>query len=98
MDVSMAPIGGPGIDVETRTVDELMANDQAISPMLVKIDVEGFEPRVLAGMTRTLERHHPTVVFEALNRDALLESRSVLQPLGYSISRLDKINYLAEVT
>jgi hypothetical protein len=98
MDVSMMPIGGPGFDVSTITIDELLAKDRIAPPMLVKIDVEGFEPRVLAGMNRTLDRHHPTVVFEALNPDALHASRAILQPLGYSISRLDAINYLAERT
>ena len=31
---------------------------------LIKIDVEGFEPEVLAGARRTLERFHPSVLLE----------------------------------
>lgn len=34
-------------------------------PTLVKIDVEGHEPEVVAGMDKLLETSHPAVVFEA---------------------------------
>ncbi len=60
-------------------------------PVLMKIDVEGYEPAVLAGAGRTLERHRPVVDFEcdpATLMRAALPSDAVfvrLAALGCSI-------------
>lgn len=50
---------------------------------LVKVDVEGHEADVLAGMDGHLRRCHPIVYAEAHNRTAGLRIAEVLLPLGY---------------
>jgi FkbM family methyltransferase len=39
---------------------------ECLSPSLVKIDVEGFESHVLAGLAHTIERARPTIVMEMI--------------------------------
>lgn len=52
-----------GCEVETRPLDAILAAN-SLPVSLLKIDVEGHEPDVLAGARATLLRHRPTVVFE----------------------------------
>jgi FkbM family methyltransferase len=53
---------------------------------VVKIDVEGYEHRVLAGMTRHLLRSHPVVYAEAHGTIAQRQQHAVLAPLGYRVT------------
>src|SRR5713226_4673638 len=68
--------GGPKTVVPMRTIDSLCDELELTDIRLVKIDVEGFEPNVLRGMERMMEREHPTVVFEALSPQALKACRA----------------------
>ena len=69
---SMVPVaerGGPevaAIMVEARRGDELIAARGLPPPNIVKIDVEGFEPRVLAGLRETLVAERPFILMEML--------------------------------
>jgi FkbM family methyltransferase len=63
--------GGPtrrrtkaSVPVEVRPVDELVAAGRVPPPDFVKIDVEGAEGAVLAGMEDTLRRHRPPLFIE----------------------------------
>lgn len=52
-----------GVDVVVTTLDTLCA-EHAIQPAAMKIDVEGWEARVLQGGRETLERHQPVIILE----------------------------------
>ena len=51
------------IEVETITVDAF-AEATGFLPDLIKIDVEGFEPQVIAGARAVIERRRPIIIFE----------------------------------
>ena len=84
-------ISGPAtISLPVRKGDDYLA---ALDPEIasgnrrigfIKCDVEGFEPAVFAGLTETLKRHAPIVMFESDNRRAGKESVEVLMRAGYS--------------
>jgi len=80
--------------IDARPLDQVFL-DYDIKPRVVKIDVEGAEYEVLLGMERTLRATRPSVIFEALNRQALARCNSLLEVSGYSISRLPDGNFLA---
>jgi len=64
------------VDVSTVTLDALVASRRIAPPDVVKIDVEGAEEAVLAGMTDTLAGHRPTLVCELDSADsAVLEQK-----------------------
>jgi FkbM family methyltransferase len=51
--------------IPTQTLDALLARHQ-LQPSLIKIDVEGAEPRVIRGGANYLQAHHPVIVMEYL--------------------------------
>ncbi len=54
----------PGGDVRTRTLDEMFKN---VSPALIKLDLEGAEPRVLRASRDWVMKHRPVIVAEAVD-------------------------------
>ena len=96
LDVSIQPGRGTEFEVPMRTLDELLdelGNPPDIS--LVKIDVEGYESDVLAGMPRLLSTR-PRLVVEVLGGATAPSSVSSLLPTGYVVREIDPNNWLAE--
>ena len=52
---------------------------------MVKVDVEGHEPQVLAGMLQTLDRDGPDLYVESHSEQARADVFSVIEPLGYEL-------------
>jgi FkbM family methyltransferase len=52
------------LQVELRSIDDLVEREGFKPPSLVKIDVEGAELGVLEGMERTAARHRPVILYE----------------------------------
>ncbi len=75
------------VDIEVVTIDELVRAGEAPPPTLVKIDVEGSEADVLAGMRETIERHRPAIVCElhGTNREFV----EAMESVGYETSNLE---------
>jgi len=78
--------GADRVQVDLLRGDDVLLDEEAVD--LVKIDVEGFELGVLRGLERTLERHRPIVLAEALPEridpaTGTTEVAELLADLGY---------------
>jgi FkbM family methyltransferase len=74
---------GHHIAVETADLDSLIAQFALRRPDFVKIDVEGAEETVVAGMIDTLARCRPGLMIELHGRHAAEGTLKRLGPLGY---------------
>jgi FkbM family methyltransferase len=57
---------GKQIQVQVRRGDTVRRELNLPAPQVMKIDVEGFEPSVFAGLSETIAEHRPIIVFEHL--------------------------------
>lgn len=82
------------ITVNTVSIDDLLQGNKIKPPTLVKIDVEGAEIKVLQGMSQTLKKWQPIVIYEVddKNQDGLLNKRKKVDDFllshGYKIESL----------
>jgi FkbM family methyltransferase len=90
-----------GSDVsQVRTVRIVRGDDFADPddprPLLIKLDIEGFEERALRGLMRTIERRRPAIMPEVngemleLNGSSAEAVHDLLAPLGYRPWALDR--------
>jgi FkbM family methyltransferase len=79
------------IEVPARSIDSLVAGGEIPPPNLVKIDVEGGEGAVVAGMQRTLADHRPEVLVEmhGFARPSVEQACAILEEHGYGFHRVD---------
>ena len=81
-------IPGEIVEVPVTTIDSVLAEGER--PDLVKIDVEGFEDKVLEGMVNTLRSSKPALIVEC-NPDGPYRSvETILTDFGYRFFHLDK--------
>lgn len=85
---SFAVAGGEGDVLPVREGDRYFREQGIRNVDLLKIDVEGFELQVLAGLKATIARDRPTVILEFDGRE---QDASILYDLlpGYVIEELD---------
>jgi hypothetical protein len=77
----------PGLRRPVRAGDvAVTTGDDALGDLpvgLVKIDVEGFEPEVLTGMSRVLVTRQPRIIAECLDPGSLRKVRETASAFGY---------------
>jgi FkbM family methyltransferase len=93
IDVSegITAVGHGGNRVELRTLDGYGFTNVS----LVKIDVEGFEVKVLEGARETIRRERPAVIIE-INAKNLVAVRRFFEDQGYDLRALAGANYVAQ--
>jgi FkbM family methyltransferase len=74
----------------------LVALDHFFNPEMhiidtLKIDVEGFEPKVLSGAINLISHSKPVIFFECLSDETGLAISSILEPLGYKFWMIDDL-------
>lgn len=79
--------GGRMIEVRVTTGDELFSDEQLSGKALIKIDVEGYEERVVEGMAGFIAAHKPVLAFEYDLRNGRVAQMPQLLP-GYRFYQL----------
>lgn len=85
----VSPAHMPGIMVPVRRFDEI---DHALDVEFMKIDVEGFEPHVWAGMKGLLDRGRPLTIFMEFTIQRFPDAKAFLQDIlshGFSLEIID---------
>jgi FkbM family methyltransferase len=75
------------IDVDCVTIDELVRAGRVPPPAVVKIDVEGAELEVLAGMRETIAAHQPAIICELHDTHAAFVE--AMEACGYRVINLE---------
>jgi len=96
--------GGTPFEVATTTLDAFCSHQGIARVGALKIDVEGFEERVLTGGMRTIAQSHPLILIEldqgrqARAGSSVLRVTSLLERLGYDlfVARRDRLVPLLE--
>lgn len=79
-----------GTEVEITTVDHLVDEGTVPAPTIMKVDVEGAELEVLRGMTETMERSLPQLIYCEMHEAVDINSmREFLREHEYAVSELD---------
>lgn len=79
------------VEVKTTTLDVITSSIQVIA--LLKLDLEGAEPKALAGALATLARTS-AVIFESWTNGGG-ETASILRAAGFTTEKIDGRNYIA---
>ncbi len=74
--------GGQEYQLQTVPVKVTAVDQQSIIPLIIKIDVEGWEIQALQGMRDTLQQHHPMLMIEVNNHQRWYPW---LKELGYRL-------------
>lgn len=76
------------IEVKIATIDAICSNYNDANIDLVKIDVEGFEDRVLRGMKQVIARHQPVIIAECNPDGPYKKIEDTMVKAGYNIYHL----------
>ncbi len=84
---------GIGEPIETIAIDDMNLDNIG----LIKLDLEGYEPKALDGMQRTIQKHKPYLIVELsptyLNNNDKQEAERIKQ-MGYTLTEISDFNYL----
>ena len=78
---------GTLIEVEVVTIDSVIPPGKKVD--LAKIDVEGFEDKVLEGMRRVLAESHPDLIIECLHDGPFRAVEAILREYDYRFYHLN---------
>jgi FkbM family methyltransferase len=81
---------GEEIDIPCVTGDNLVFKDHYIPPNVIKIDTEGHEAEVLAGLSEIIEAFKPCIFFEHISMSDVDVLKAV--PVGYILYSIDDAN------
>ena len=81
------------VQADVKVGDDILKNE---IPAFIKIDVEGFENNVIAGLSLTLEQHHPVLITEVVSKhleacgNSVQELMELIEGHGYTGYTLSK--------
>lgn len=77
------------LEVQVRSLDEMVESGELPIPQFLKIDVEGAELQVLHGAERLLRRHRPTVILSTHSENLDRACLERLAEFGYDVEHLE---------
>lgn len=77
------------IQVQTVTLDGLLAAGKIPPPAIIKVDVEGAELLVLQGSRMLLAKHRPALFLEIHSLQLARDCRTLLEAAGYDVEVLE---------
>lgn len=89
------------INVDVITLDKFIEDNNIQRLDFIKLDVEGGEFDVLRGAKNTLNKYHPTILFEAEEENTaaygyrVFQLLSYLENLGYIVKKAGNVNFVA---
>jgi FkbM family methyltransferase len=93
-DISIPTGARTTIEVVVNSIDAFLRSGEQPAPDLVKIDVEGAELDVIAGMRETLSTHRPVILCEV--HDCNVAYAELMESVGYAPINLDEENVPVE--
>ncbi|MGZ3689430.1 MAG: FkbM family methyltransferase [Bdellovibrionota bacterium] len=89
---SLAPgVSTAAIPVKITTLDQFLEEQKPARVDVIKMDVQGFEPEVITGARRLLERFNPVFLIECDNQRLLTDDGSLIKNLSASRYRWKEI-------
>jgi FkbM family methyltransferase len=79
------------LTVSSRKVPLVRLDDLGLEPDFIKIDVQGFEHRVLVGGMETIRKCRPVIMAETVRHGS--DAYKIMQPLGYRLVEFDGRNF-----
>ena len=84
---SQGHLSGTGnFEVETRSLDFVIDQEEFPAPNVIKIDVEGHEEKVLVGGLETINRCKPVILCDRNDDGTFSTVRALLEPYGYRVA------------
>ena len=77
------------LEVQVRSLDEMIESGELPIPQFIKIDVEGAEMLVLSGAERVLRRHHPILILSTHGDELDRACLERLSKYGYDVEHLE---------
>ena len=78
------------IEIQTKTLDTFIKEEDIDQIDLIKIDVETHEPEVLEGYLSNLKKHQPSILIEVLNDDVGRRIEEIVKDMGYLYFNIDE--------
>lgn len=78
--------------IEICSIDELELEENIV---LIKVDVEGYEEKVIKGALKTIRKNKPVIMLEAWDRSDTIENIiMILSDIGYEFQFIEAENYI----
>ena len=80
--------GAAAVTIPTMSIDEGIIQGTLPIPMVMKIDAEGEEEKILRGARTTLMRYHPSLFLALHNDENRLHCLTILRECGYHVESI----------
>lgn len=84
-------------EIQTKTLDTFIKEQNIEQIDLIKIDVETHEPEVLEGYLNNLQKHRPSILIEVLNNEVGKKIEELVKKMDYLYFNIDENSGIRKV-